>query len=64
MIEKGKVAYARVDGTRLDTGEPGGFFEAQLYNAMQEPALKSVLARFVAEHGAELGLGGSRPDRK
>jgi len=41
-----------------------GFFEAQLYNAMQEPALKLVLARFVAEHGAELGLGGSRPDRK
>jgi len=64
MIEKDKVAYARVDGTRLDTGEIGGFFEAQLYNAMQEPALKSVLVRFVAEHGAELGLGGSMSDRK
>lgn len=55
MIKEGKVAYARVDGLRLDTGEPAGFFEAQLYNAIQEPALRAVLARFVSEHGDELG---------
>jgi len=55
MIGAGKVAFARVEGKRLDTGEPGGYFEAQLLNALADPALKRVLARFVAEHGLELG---------
>lgn len=50
MIAEGKMAYARVEGTRLDTGEPGGYFEAQLWDAMNNPALRKVLARFVAEH--------------
>ncbi|MEN6296333.1 MAG: UTP--glucose-1-phosphate uridylyltransferase [Rectinema sp.] len=54
MIEAGKVAFARVEGRRLDTGEPAGYFEAQLLNALGDPALKKVLAQFVAEHGPEL----------
>lgn len=54
MIGEGKVAFARVEGRRLDTGEPGGYFEAQLLNALDDPALRRVLARFVAEHGANL----------
>jgi UTP--glucose-1-phosphate uridylyltransferase len=55
MIEAGKVAFARVEGRRLDTGEPAGYFEAQLLHALEDPALTKVLARFVAEHEAELG---------
>jgi UTP--glucose-1-phosphate uridylyltransferase len=54
MIEAGKVAFARVEGRRLDTGEPAGYFEAQLLYALEDPTLTKVLARFVAEYGTKL----------
>ncbi len=50
MIAASKVAFARVEGLRLDTGDPAGYFEAQLMNALGDPSLKRVLSRFVAEH--------------
>lgn len=50
MITAGSVAYARVEGLRLDTGDPAGYFEAQLLNALGDPALKRVLGRFVNDH--------------
>ena len=57
MIRAGNVAFARVEGRRLDTGEPAGYFEAQLLHALTDPTLKKVLARFVAEYGATLDKG-------
>ena len=54
MISEGKVAFSRVQGQRLDTGEPAGYFEAQLHNALNDPSLKKVLAHFVEEHKNEL----------
>lgn len=52
MIGLGKFAYHRVEGLRLDTGEPGGYFEAILRNAAGDPELRPVLDRFVAEYRA------------
>lgn len=46
MIEADKVAYCRVEGTRLDTGDPAGYLEAILYNAAHDPQLKPVLVKF------------------
>ncbi len=50
MIELGKFAYHRVEGLRLDTGEPAGYFEAILENARRDPELRPVLHRFIASH--------------
>jgi UTP--glucose-1-phosphate uridylyltransferase len=47
MIEAGKVAYKRVEGERLDTGDPAGYLEAVLRNAAADPALRPTLERFV-----------------
>lgn len=46
MIEAGKVAFHRVEGTRLDTGDPSGYLEAILRNATGDPSLRPVLERF------------------
>jgi len=54
MIAASQVAFTRAKGLRLDTGDPAGYFEAQLLNALGDPALKEVLARFVTEHRQEL----------
>ncbi len=40
LISEGKMAFARIEGTRLDTGEPGGYLEAILSYAWQDPALR------------------------
>ena len=48
MIEAGKVAFKRVDGERLDTGDPAGYLEAILRNAALDPALKPALDRFIS----------------
>jgi UTP--glucose-1-phosphate uridylyltransferase len=53
LIVAGKVAYKRIEGERLDTGEPGGYLEAILRNAAADPALRPVLERFARER---LGL--------
>jgi len=47
MIEAGKVAYKRIEGERLDTGDPAGYFEAILRNALVDPSLRPTLERFV-----------------
>lgn len=46
LIAAGKVAFKRTEGERLDTGDPAGYFEAILRNAVEDPALKAVLERF------------------
>jgi len=53
LIAAGKVAYWRLEGERLDTGEPAGYFEAILRNAASDPALRPVLEKFARE---KLGL--------
>lgn len=51
MIEAGKMAFKRVEGKRLDTGDPAGFLEAILHNAAGDPALKPTLDAFLASYG-------------
>jgi UTP--glucose-1-phosphate uridylyltransferase len=46
LIAAGKVAFKRVSGTRLDTGDPAGYLEAILSDAAADPALRPVLERF------------------
>lgn len=46
MIEAGKVAFRRIDGERLDTGDPAGYLDAILRDAAQDPALRPTLERF------------------
>lgn len=53
LIAAGKVAFRRISGERLDTGEPGGYLEAILRSAAEDPALKPILERFARE---KLGL--------
>ncbi|HOX31724.1 MAG TPA: UTP--glucose-1-phosphate uridylyltransferase [Spirochaetales bacterium] len=53
LIAAGKVAFARVEGRRLDTGDPAGYLEAILRDAASSPSLRPVLERFARE---ELGL--------
>jgi UTP--glucose-1-phosphate uridylyltransferase len=50
MIEAGKMAFKRVVGKRLDTGDPAGYFEAILYNAAKDPSLRPTLDAFVASY--------------
>lgn len=54
LIAAGKVAFRRIEGERLDTGEPAGYLEAILRNAAADPALRPVLEKFARER---LGLG-------
>lgn len=48
MIAEGKVSWARVQGERLDTGEPSGYLEAILETAWADPAYRAVVERFYA----------------
>jgi len=50
LIAAGRVAYCRLEGERLDTGEPAGYLEAILRNAAADPALRPVLERFAREN--------------
>ncbi len=50
MIEEGKMAYARIVGERLDTGDPAGYLEALLRNAAADPALRPTLDAFYASY--------------
>lgn len=47
MIEAGKVAFKRISGERLDTGDPAGYLEAILWSAWRDPSLRPTLDRFV-----------------
>jgi UTP--glucose-1-phosphate uridylyltransferase len=49
LIEAGKVAFARVEGERLDTGDPAGYFLAILRDAAADPGLRPHLERFARE---------------
>jgi UTP--glucose-1-phosphate uridylyltransferase len=43
LIAQGKVAYAAIKGTRLDTGEPAGYLEAILSYAWEQPNLRAKI---------------------
>lgn len=51
MIEAGSMAFKRVEGTRLDTGDPAGYLDAVLRNAASDPALRPTLEAFIASYG-------------
>lgn len=53
MIGMGKVAFKRISGERLDTGEPAGYLEAVLRNAAADPALRPTLENFLRKFAAE-----------
>ncbi len=50
LARQGKVVFKRIEGERLDTGEPEGFFRALLVYAQTVPELKNVLKNFLAEN--------------
>jgi UTP--glucose-1-phosphate uridylyltransferase len=43
QIEDGKVVFKQVEGERLDIGEPGGFLQAIIRYASQDPELRPIL---------------------
>jgi UTP--glucose-1-phosphate uridylyltransferase len=53
LIAADKVAFCRVEGERLDTGEPAGYLDAILRNAASDPVLRPVLEAFARK---EFGL--------
>ena len=48
LAARGRVVFSRVEGERLDTGEPGGYLEAIIRYADSVPALKKELERILA----------------
>jgi UTP--glucose-1-phosphate uridylyltransferase len=48
LARKGRVVYRRVEGDRLDTGEPGGYLEAIIRYAHGRPELRPELDRILA----------------
>jgi UTP--glucose-1-phosphate uridylyltransferase len=50
MISEGKVAFRRIEGLRLDTGDPTGYLEAILHNAASDPALRPTLEKFFDDY--------------
>lgn len=53
LIAAGKMAWAPVTGTRLDTGDPAGFLEALLRYAWDDPNYRGVVEKFIREKHAE-----------
>jgi UTP--glucose-1-phosphate uridylyltransferase len=51
LARKGRVVFKRVQGERLDTGEPAGYLEAIIRYARTVPELNSVLERLMPPHG-------------
>lgn len=49
LISAGRVAWAPVTGTRLDTGDPVGFLEALLRYAWDDPRYRGILEDFIEE---------------
>jgi len=49
LAQAGKVVYKRVEGERLATGGPEGFFRSLLVYAQGVPRLREVYERFAAE---------------
>lgn len=48
LARQGRVVYKRVEGERLDTGEPAGYLEAIVRYADTVPELRAVLDRALA----------------
>jgi UTP--glucose-1-phosphate uridylyltransferase len=48
LARKGRVVFRRVQGERLDTGEPAGYLEAIIRYARSVPELNAVLDRILA----------------
>jgi UTP--glucose-1-phosphate uridylyltransferase len=57
LMEKRLVAYKRLEGERLDTGDPAGFLDASLRLASRDPRLRAVFAECARRY-----LGASIPD--
>jgi UTP--glucose-1-phosphate uridylyltransferase len=53
LARKGRVVYSRVQGERLDTGEPAGYLEAIIRYARTVPELDAVLERLVPRQGPQ-----------
>ena len=49
LAERGRVVYRRVEGERLDVGEPGGYLEAIIRYAQSVPDLRKELARIISK---------------
>jgi UTP--glucose-1-phosphate uridylyltransferase len=50
LAQKGRVVYRRVEGERLDTGEPGGYLEAIIRYAQSVPDLARELERILPKN--------------
>jgi UTP--glucose-1-phosphate uridylyltransferase len=51
LARRGRVVFRRVEGERLDTGEPGGYLEAIIRYARSVPELRAELDRIIAAIG-------------
>jgi len=51
LARRGRVVFRRVEGERLDTGEPAGYLEAIIRYAHGVPELRKELARIMASIG-------------
>ena len=49
LARRGRVVYRRVEGERLDMGEPGGYLEAVIRYAQGIPELRQELARIISK---------------
>jgi len=49
LAQRGRVVYRRVEGERLDVGEPGGYLEAIIRYAQSVPDLRQELARIISK---------------
>jgi UTP--glucose-1-phosphate uridylyltransferase len=49
LARKGRVVFRRMEGERLDIGEPGGYLEAIFRYAQSVPDLKQELARIISK---------------
>ncbi len=49
LAKEGRVVYKRVDGQRLDTGEPGGYLEAIIKYARKIPEFREIIERSLRE---------------
>ena len=52
LARKGRVVFRRVEGERLDIGEPAGYLEAIIRYAESVPELKRELVRILSKRGA------------
>jgi UTP--glucose-1-phosphate uridylyltransferase len=52
LARKGRVVFRRVEGVRLDTGEPIGYLEAIIRYARSVPELRRELDRILAPLGS------------